>query len=70
MVKNELKDHIKEEINPSWNQGQRTMIIENLSILAHSHIDWSVNGGMIWLVSGLLIVGISMAIVAIADFLS
>ena len=46
------------------------MIIENLSILAHSHIDWSVDGGMIWLVSGLLIVGIPLAIAAVADLLS
>jgi hypothetical protein len=42
-------------------------MIDAIQTLAHANIDWSVGGGMIWLVSGLCVVAIPLTIVAVMD---
>ena len=42
-------------------------MIDAIQTLVHAHIDWSVGGGMIWLVSGLCVVAIPLTIGAVMD---
>ena len=44
-------------------------MIEAIQTLAAAHIDWSIGAGPIWLVTGLVAVGVPMAIGAIGDLL-
>lgn len=42
-------------------------MIDAIQTLVHTHIDWSLGGGMIWLASGLVVVAVPMTIGAVMD---
>lgn len=42
-------------------------MIDAIQTLVHAHIDWSLGGGMIWLISGLVVVAVPLAIGAVMD---
>jgi hypothetical protein len=42
-------------------------MIDAIQTLVHTHIDWSLGGGMIWLISGLVVVAVPMTIGAVMD---
>lgn len=44
-------------------------MIDSILTLAHHPIDWSIAAGPIWLVTGLVAVGVPMAVGAIGDLL-
>jgi hypothetical protein len=48
---------------------QGDTMIDSILTLAHHPIDWSIAAGPIWLVTGLVAVGVPMAIGAIGDLL-
>ena len=42
-------------------------MIDAIQTLVHTHIDWSLGGGMIWMISGLAVVAVPMTIGAVMD---
>jgi hypothetical protein len=42
-------------------------MIDAIRTMAHANIDWSLGGGMIWLISGLVVVAVPLTIGAVMD---
>lgn len=42
-------------------------MFDAIQTLVHTHIDWSLGGGMIWLTCGLMVVAVPLTIGAVMD---